>query len=129
MELMRSHPFSSVHQALNYFMYSNPARSRELNIIEPEGGCKPSFEQFSGGHPQDLWASVCKALQGVLEDSRHAERVAFELYYLHKAPEHMGKKEIAKEMGIDPRAFGRMLNRLEDELIRRELVQPPDFWQ
>lgn len=122
-------PFTTVFQALNYFIHSNPARQRELNILELDGGCKPNFEQFSGGHPQDLWASVCKGIQRMLDNVRDAERVAFELYYLHKAPEHMGKQDIAKELGLSTRVFNRMINNLEDELIRRDLVQPPDFWQ
>jgi hypothetical protein len=119
-------PFSTVFQALNYFLHANPARQKETCIIELDRGSKPIYEQFSGKYPADIWASVCKGIQRILSEWSEPHRLAFELYYLHKAKEHIGKKKIANKLNISQRSFRRMIEDLEDEFAKRQLIPPID---
>ena len=117
--------FVSVNQAIGYYLGANPARAKSLNLLEPEGGCKPAYEQFSGGHPADIWAKVCLAVQAVENQCSDKELLAFRAYWLKEAPE-FGKKQIASCLGISARCFKWQREMLEEELISRRLMWPPD---
>lgn len=120
MESVRSIPFKSVYHALNYFLHTNPARPRFVYVLDDD---KP--EPTHGEYPDDLWASICLAIKRVRSDLSFKEKAAFDLFYLQKADEFTTRKEIARQLGISPRAFSRMFDELELELARRQLIELP----
>lgn len=121
--------FDSVHQAIGFYSFCNPARARYINLFEPDRGSKPYAEAFSGNHPNDEWASIAAAVARVIDDTsdKTATRV-FELYFPSARDGGYSKEVIARELGITLRHVSRLLRKildeLEEELIRRELLPP-----
>lgn len=126
---MEATPFSNVFSAIAYYVCCNPARAKSLNILEPSGGCRRPATEFSGNHPNDIWVSVCHAVRRTMDSERGLYRAAFRMYYLD--PErHHNSESIARALSLSARTVRRKLNKmvalLEDELVRRELLPPPE---
>lgn len=123
MESVRSVPFSSVYHALSYYLHTNPARQRYVDVLNTD---RP--EPKHGEDPEDVWAVLCLAVQATKENLPYKEQIAFDLYYLNKARADLSKQEIAEKVGISKRAFVRMVEELEIQLVKRELIEPPSVW-
>jgi hypothetical protein len=131
--MVRKYIFMSVGQAISYFNNKNPARARSVNLLEPEFGNKQSAEHFSGNHPDDIYASVCHAIQRVLDmyGDRQVTRI-FKLHWIGSREGCLAKEEIAKVEHMSVNRVRRILrdisSELEMELARRELMpNPEDF--
>lgn len=121
--------FENVFQAVGFFSFCNPARARYLNIFEPERGSQPVAEHFSGDHPHDTWASICKAIEKAINytNSNYARDV-FSLYFPSERDSGIGREEIANKLHLPVDYVSRILNdllqELERELVVRELIPP-----
>lgn len=120
--------FQTVNQALEWFNNNNPARSRYLNLIECEVRTKPVSNHFSGGHPADVWASICAALCKIIRQHGYRGQVIFNLLYRGDRTERLAKEDIANRFSVSKRQVNNLIRKilddLEIELIRRELLPP-----
>lgn len=119
-----SYPFKDTWDCINYLKRQNPARQKFCNIIEPKKGNKPEYEEFSGDHPYDLFASILQGIEDVLKGFGYYHRKTFEWYAL--SPEPVGLEEIAEKLGKSTNAVKKykykVLKELQEEFIRRELI-------
>lgn len=120
--------FKSLGFALNYFISHNPARAKYRNILEPEGGSRPSAQDFSGDSPNDVWADICRSIHKVMKCESLEVRRMFWLRNAGDRSAHLSISEIAVKMGLDPKYVGKTLRRvgedIENDLIRKGLVEP-----
>lgn len=128
--------FERATQALAYYHHKNPARARSFNLLEPEQGNAPEVSHFSGDHPHDIWAKVCKAIQSTLNEFRgRNEGIAFYAYFIQETK--ISKETVAKGLNFRTDNEGiassiRRVNRLletvmsvfETELAVRGLMAP-----
>lgn len=120
-----SYRFKSVGQALAFFSYQNPARSRSINLLEIEHYLSSSNTgEFEN---DDVWASVCLGIKKVLIDSDIRTQKIF-LYYYYQPSARVSPTDIAKHLNISDRRFyqlkRRFLDELEIELAHRGLIEP-----
>lgn len=131
MEKLYKFPFNSFNQAIKYVITKNPARQKYLNILEMEAGHKPIFPEFSGKHPNDIFASTIMALKKALGGANTTERKAFEGFYLSDKYSIRGVSGIAEDLSCSTRQVYKMKKKVEEEfekeLIRRELIKPQIF--
>lgn len=118
---------ASVFHAIAYFNHKNPARSKALNLFEPERFIGAVHHAES---PNDIWACICLAITKTLKSVNDTEaRFAFEKYYLGDPVNAWSKEEIAQLLETSVRQVNRKIRRiideLEQELIRRNLLEPP----
>lgn len=119
--------FSDVYQAVGFYSFGNPARARYINLFEADHGSAPASEQFSGEHPNDLWASIAAGVAKVLDNTGDSKATKiFEMYFPSSRDAGLPKEVIARELGISTRHVSRLLRRvledLEEELQRREIL-------
>lgn len=122
-------PFFSVGQAITYFRFNNPARQRYVNLTEPDRLSSKGYEQFSGDHPADIWASVRYAISNVINQDPEPLAISiFALKFLGERDQQFYKSDIAKHLNLREkyvaRVIGRLWDALDDELVRRELKEP-----
>lgn len=118
-------PFETVYKALWFFLLNNPARSKSLNLLEPDTGYKSAAEQFAGQHSADRWASIACAIKITLASFPNDARKCFTLYYLDTSSRH-SKDSIAKVLNLPLSVVRKFLRQtisdLETELFHRELI-------
>lgn len=126
----REYPIKDVYHAIRWQQFKNPARAKQVNLLEQIRGSKPAHEQFSGLHPHDIYASVVAAIQSVLRRADGRERLVFELYHYRRLNKHDIAREISRTYRTVDRILHSLHERLEAELIWRELMQPESvkFW-
>lgn len=126
---MQQPRFKSLGFALAYFISHNPARAKYRNILEPEGGSSStSAEDGSGDSSLDLWADICKSIHKIMKcEGMEARRI----FWLRNAGDRTWQSapaDIAHMMRLDKRYVSRTLRRIseaiEDDLIRKGLVEP-----
>jgi hypothetical protein len=121
--------FSRVSQAIAYYVFSNPVRARSLNLIEPGGSCVRRWPEFSGQHPNDVWARVCLAVRDILAGQTIRDQLAFKLYYCDK-DRRWGWDDIAMQLNCSGRTVRRRVSAITEDLERlltaRGLLQPDD---
>jgi len=113
--------FKHIHDALAFYNNKNPARAKSVNLIEPES--RGSSNDYLGEyHPNDVWASMCGAINYVPEAYRAA--------YVGNRDYQKHPSDIALSYGVSIRTIYRWLecinDELERELIKRELLEPEE---
>lgn len=120
----KSFAFTDLYQALNYFRYKNPARAKYVNILELETGANSYGDDFTGDHPNDIWASVAIAIKNILKQYNPEYQKAFILCDLNS--ERINPEEAAQDLGYSVRMINIMRAKIKDDLIRelkrRELL-------
>lgn len=134
------YPFRSVGQLIAYYLLNNPARSKSINILEPEGGNKPrSFVHVQDEHGristfEDQHAFWC-LLAGVIDKALKAQsyecaRVFKDLRMDLDRTKTPSVKEYSKWTGRSPRYIHACIKRTNIELERlarvEELLPPAD---
>lgn len=125
---MEQYPFQSTKHLIAYYVWKNPARARYPNLLENEGSGAPP-PQFSGSHPQDIYSSVIHALRvavKLVDDVRAA--TYFKEHWIGDPQTLLDKQSIAKKYGVSTKTVNRGINKILDELeremVRRELLDP-----
>jgi len=115
--------FQSVHQAIAFFVYRNPARLKRQNLLEPERGGN-SFGDFDS---DDIWAAVALAIKNVLEEQSAHDVKCFRLLYLTERSQAPSLIDVARLQGVSDkklkRRMYRILDRLQNELERFDLFE------
>lgn len=98
-------------------------------MFEPDRGSRPTASQFSGEHPQDIFASVVGALVATQKEfnKRSRQWQAFAAWYLDpNRDETMSKDDLAEEFGVKRRQLNRYLEQVMEhfhaELWERQLI-------
>lgn len=124
---MVKYRFSSVYEALAFFVYNNPARQRFTNLLEADSNTYIPAEEFSGDHPCDIWASIAHGIKATLGRDTY-RRTIFKMYFLSDG--YYSKELICMELGISLRKLNEILKSigqaLEQEFARRELLPSTD---
>lgn len=136
--------FNNIHEALSFYRSSNPCRrpNRSVTCYEPERGSKS--QDLVDNHPPDIHAAILGGIQAC--KARHKPEVyrAFALYHLgetkrvtdrtgipQEETELFGVAQIAERFGLQRSTIWRWLRKfeadLDAELVRRELIPPPEF--
>lgn len=102
-----------------------------MNLLEPERGQKPQFEDFSGHSPNDLWASITLAITTVMKGLDHDRKWSFLWRNIGDRSRHLAAEEIAVRLRKSSRTIRRYLREvnddLEKEMLRRFLIEPPEI--
>lgn len=121
--------FRKFYQAINYYLLCNPARQKYPNLFELESRPKPSYEQFSGLHPHDIWAQVSFAIQRGLDACDYRAALIFNRWWL-KIDEGVrpSMAEVAVDLHMSKSRCYDLLHKAEDaiqdELAMRGLMDP-----
>lgn len=125
-----SFPFNSLGHALSFLNENNPARSKSVNLLEPDRGPRPTFEDFSGRSPRDLWAGVLFAVGRALRYQNADRREAWTLRNIGSRQQHLAAEEIAERLGSSTSwvysALREINDDLEQELVFRGYLEPRD---
>lgn len=118
--------FTKVGQAIAYYRFRNPVRLKPLNIIEPD---QHGFDAPEDEDPAGTWASIALAIRKVVNDDPEPLAISiFALKFLGERDQQYYKTEIAKLLNLRERhvarVIGRLIDALDDELVRRELKDP-----
>lgn len=127
----RQYRFFSVIHAINYFRFNNPARSRSINLLEASTGSSNKAEHFSGDHPHDVWSEVCFSIRKAIEyQNSSIAGAVFGLYFLGERDTNFSVDQLAKRFHTSKKRvrdlIDSMLEQLERELARRELLEPEE---
>lgn len=119
--------FTHLHQAVNFYNNKNPARAKYVNLLEPESR-GASNDYLGEYHPNDVWCSVCGAINYVLTRNQGPRAGAYQAAYIGNRDYQKHPADIAGAYGVSIRTIYRWLERindeLESELIKRELLEP-----
>lgn len=143
MDILEEYRFKNIFQAMAFYRRSNPCRgsSRSLSCFEPDQGS--SYRRVDN-HPHDVYAAIIGALVETQKQVSPEQYRVFALYHIGETVEVLdrtgipqevvttyGIHDTAKRLGVSKSTAFRHLIRVEDvldsELVRRELIQPPDF--
>lgn len=123
--------FTSVWAAVEFYLTKAPTRQEPLSI-ESQGGCKPSFDDLDPRHPARIWTTLAIGFPKVFNDLNAVEQMAYRWIFKFYHPS-WGFPEIAKYHGVNERHLSRskryVLEKLEDFLISRDLMEKPEHWQ
>ena len=118
--------FESLDEALKFFRDKKPARQKFVNVLELEISGRPTYENFSGEHPEDWHKEICGALKAVAKHLGRRKVEAFEYYQIYRFP----REEVAERYQVNSRTVGKWCWKVRDylieELIYRRLL-PPDY--
>lgn len=124
-------PFHSLGHALSFLNENNPARAKSINLLEPDRGPRPVFEDFSGRSPRDLWAGVLYAVRKTLKYHSGKRGNAWTLRNIGNRDHHLSAEEIAKQLGSSLSwvysAIREINDDLEEELAFRGFLEPRDL--
>jgi len=122
-----TYPFQRVGQAIAYYNTRNPARAKNINLLEPDTQYHPIGIDLDDS-PRDIWAAVCLAIHATLKQTDPISRDAFKRNALGAGETHLHPSELANILGVTPQIIYRKLrqvrNELEAELINRRLMPP-----
>ncbi len=116
-----SYPFNSLGHALSFLNENNPARSKSVYLLEPDRGPRPTFEDFSGRSPRDLWAGVLFAVRRSLKHQDRHRRAAWILRNIGNRQNHLAAEDIAEKLGASTSWVYSALREINDDL-EQELV-------
>lgn len=130
---MGEYPFNSLGHALSFLNENNPARSKSVNLLEPDRGPRPTFEDFSGRSPRDLWAGVLFSVRRALKYQTRERRQAWALRNIGPRQHHLAAEEIAEKLSVSTRwvysAIREINDDLEAELVFRGYLEAQDQGQ
>lgn len=122
------YPFQTVHQAINFYINNNPARQRYVNHAEPDKDSAESVEHRMGGAPQDIYASICLAINYALKHAHEQKYWAYIYRWMTPRELDCSWQGIAQHMRLDKRTVKKYVHQMEDdifrEMVRRELIDP-----
>ena len=123
--------FKSPYLAILYYNTKNPARVKSINLLEPEGGSKHSYDPLDPRHPHRRWAAIAIAISATLKSFPKEQAWAYALRNIGDRQSQLSIEEISHSLGKSPKTIYRWLKQIEDELdeelVRRGIVEPDNY--
>ena len=116
-------PFRNYIDAIICYRFKNPARSKSVNLLEPEGGTREHFDPFDPRCRERIFAAVIHSIEAVKKNVTLKQWRAFKacrIGTIDTAP--MGATDYARSQGVSHQTVYRWLYAVEEQFTK-ELVQ------